>query len=374
MNSARAHKNSSAIRKGTVGLAAAGLAAVGLLGVAGVTSGATSAAAAESGSVGTIVSQGSVAAGSFNPAELSGLTLANGHYLTVNDKTLNDSKDFSTSVLQMPESEFANGAKFTADTGLPNIKLQKAESITTTPDGKYVIASTAYNKYDPATGDKVTFNGTVAWPANKPADAKVIGSTPEKPKASLGIRGAIQKALPGDPGYIKVEGTAATSNEILFGIRQYGASEDSAAFGVTVVAMPYTESESGITVDTAGAHVVYSMNDATKGQAPLKGIGLSDLYYNSATGGLDILASYENEAGSPQIAGYMFTVSKEQFAAGTGADIVKTADGNVIQFSDKTEGITKMPNGNFLIVSDNDDYPIGTPGQSDFYQVQLLNK
>lgn len=316
----------------------------------------------------------------FSYAELSGLTRLGNQYLTVDDKSPDGRNSGEPSVNQAVLG-FSESDAHVADAtvkpylALPERKMQKLESITTTPDGKFQITSTAFNKLDPVTLDHWSFNVTIGWNTARPENAFLIGSAPgtaKDKKMSLGIRMGLSRALanylnnpkpnPDDTNYMRVEGLAATEDHLLFGIRQYGPSEENSTDSVIIVSMPYTTTDWTLTADWLQSQVVYAMNDETRAQAPMGPVGLSDISYDPVTKGLYILTSYEKDLSdtaptSAELHGFMWSITPDQMANGT-ASIVRTADGKPIQFDSKTEGLTKMPDGNFLIVSDNDDYAI----------------
>jgi hypothetical protein len=300
-------------------------------------------------------------------AELSGVAFAGDQFLVVDDKTPDG--DVGQAVLTLPETGVASGVALTPDTALPDRKIQKLEAITTTPDGQHVIATTAYHKFKQP-DDKSTYNVTLTWPVGNPQDVTILGKSEVKPKTSLALRQGLLDAL-GNPNYMRIEGLAATENELLFGVRQTGADSDTGQYGVTIVAVPYANL-GGLAVEPEKAKVVYQMDEATRKLAPLDKIGLSDIWRDPATGSLTILTSVEDPNSQPVLAGFIWSINPDQYASGT-ATLLNGSDGTPLEFQNKTEGITRMPSGNFLVVSDNDEYDNIGPGKglSQYYEVSV---
>ncbi|MDF2795369.1 MAG: hypothetical protein K0S85_3122 [Pseudomonas orientalis] len=99
----------------------------------------------------------------------------------------------------------------------------KYEGLTTTLDGKYIIAITAFIKEGTAEQPAAdALNTLLYWPVGSPQEAKIVEpSTRGQVSSSRGLRDKIGKAL-GVP-YFKIEAvTTAPGDRLLIGVRKYG--------------------------------------------------------------------------------------------------------------------------------------------------------
>ena len=62
------------------------------------------------------------------------------------------------------------------------------------------------------------------------------GADAGDPRFSLELRAQIAKALPGDP-FFKIEGIAATSDQLLLGVREVGKDFKTASYTVKILAL-----------------------------------------------------------------------------------------------------------------------------------------
>ncbi len=289
--------------------------------------------------------------------ELSGATIAGGRLLLVNDRAV--SAKASDSILALPLSGFAPRVEARFLPGLPPISAEKFEAITTTPDGRHVFATTAFDRHDPAATTQDQFNVLLTWPADRPQAARVLGAASPRPQTSLALRQQLRAALaspsdPDGPGHFKIEGLAALPDRLLIGVRETGPNYRDVRYTLTVLSLPW-HLENGRPVLREAPRIVWRIDPASLRGLPKAPVGLSDLVYDPAHDRLWLLTSFERDDDAvDSVAGYLWSLDRAAFERGAPPVLVRDARGRPLMFTHKPEALAILPDRRLLIVHDDD--------------------
>jgi hypothetical protein len=230
---------------------------------------------------------------------------------------------------------------------------RKLEALTTTPDGAWVIASTAFDRAK-ADASWNAYNTVLFWPAGEPAKATiaardekegVVSSLPLRAVFSAALR---SEAFPEGPPYFKIEGLAALPDgRLLVGIREAGARFDDFSYQLSLLSLSYRV-ETGALQLGEKAERIWSFTPPVGLIGPL---GLSGIEYDAARKRLWILTSYESPSGR---GAYLWSLSLEDLAANRPPVLVRDAQGGALFFPHKAEGIALLPGGDLLLICDDD--------------------
>ena len=277
-------------------------------------------------------------------ADLSGVTRVGDKLLIVNDRTPN--KDVGQAVYTAP-TDFKNGTTLTPMTGLPNIDVQKLEGITTTPSGDYVVATTAFDR-----GDQPAFNVLMAWPANDPSKAQILGSDQGAGGTSGKLRTELVKAL-GTP-FIKIEGVAVSTDKIYLGVREQGPDFKQSTYVTKIVSVDYSVTDGAIKLGKVDPDVwKMSPSNSAGLKAPL---GLSDLTFDAKQNRLLMTTSYEKRGVEPEnVAGHLWELPVENISKDKPAEVVTTSTGSPLTFTHKPEGVVTVPGKGVMVLHDDDE-------------------
>jgi len=289
--------------------------------------------------------------------ELSGATWAGGRLLVVNDRAV--AGKATDSILVLTPLGFAPRMEARFLQGLPSIAAEKFEAITTTSDGQHVFATAAFDRHDPATSAQDHFNVLLTWPAERPQVARVLGSAPDTPGASLVLRQQLRAALaspsaPEGPAHFKVEGLAALPDRLLIGVRETGTSYRDVRFTLTVLSLPW-HLENGRPALLGAPRVVWRVDPAGLRGLPKAPVGLSDLVYDAVRDRLWLLTSFEREDDAVDaVAGYLWVLDRTALDRGAPPVLVRDRSGKPLIFTHKPEALAVLPDGRLLVVHDDD--------------------
>lgn len=277
-------------------------------------------------------------------ADLSGITRVGDKLLIVNDRTPN--KDVGQAVYTT-STDIKNGTTLTPMTSLPDVNVQKLEGITTSPDGDYVFATTAFDR-----GDQPEFNVLMAWPANDPAKAQILGSDDAAATTSGKLRAELVKTL-GTP-FVKIEGIAASKDKLYLGVREQGPDFKQAAYVIKIVTVDYSVVGGELKLGSVDP-TVWKM--APPNSADMKApLGLSDLAFDAKQDRLLMTTSYEKRGAEPEnVAGYLWELPVANLATGQPAELVTKDSGDPLMFTHKPEGVVQVPGKGVMVLHDDDE-------------------
>lgn len=237
----------------------------------------------------------------------------------------------------------------------------KYEDFALTPDGQFIIGTTGFDRFDHASTALDAYNAMIIWPCGSPDRARAIGGTPKSAGAgSVALRQSLSAVLRTD--YFKVEGLAAIPSmesdrdgTLLVGVRERGEHKDRFDYVSEIVAAGYrmVDGDLRFIEEFSLIHSFVAHECAPDLQHQC---GLSSLELDPFAQRLFLLTSYEMEdsAGNPDLGGYLWELSLNEFHQGEPPRPVRHGDGRLVEFHNKAEGLAVLADDRLLIVFDND--------------------
>ncbi|WP_432415649.1 hypothetical protein ACRHM7_06055 [Chromohalobacter israelensis] len=246
----------------------------------------------------------------------------------------------------------------------------KYEDFALTADGRHVLATTGFDRIDMESHALNAYNHLLIWPLGEPQRVQVVDPDPrDGVEGSLELRNKLDGAI-GEP-YYKIEGLAAVPGErgdglLLFGVREQGRSHEDFEYVCRVVGAHYTVNEHGNLVLVDELREFYRFSPRQHPEVRFD-CGLSSLEYDPHHGRLFLLTSFEvEEAGEPRIGGYLWVVSLAGFSAGQAPELVRTVQGDALEFEHKAEGLAVLDSERLFVAYDNDrDMSLGRIDERD---------
>lgn len=244
-------------------------------------------------------------------------------------------------------------------TAAPFVQAVKYEDFTVTPDGKYVIATTGFDRVKADSNAWDGYNTLLFWPMDKPGVVKVASPvTRDNITSSLGLRTKLSVALatksyPDGMPYFKVEGLAAVpGNKLLFGIRELGAKYNDFNYAIKMVSVPY-HFDNGELILGDTFSLVYDYNPRVN---PLlnRRVALSSIEYDVYKDRLYLLTSFEEGNSDEAIGGYLWTLSMEAFKAGCAPKLAMRDQLTPLMFAHKAEGLAVLDETHLFVIHDDD--------------------
>ncbi|MDF9434744.1 hypothetical protein [Chromohalobacter israelensis] len=246
----------------------------------------------------------------------------------------------------------------------------KYEDFALTADGRHVLATTGFDRIDMESHALNAYNHLLIWPLGEPQRVQVVDPDPrDGVEGSLELRNKLDGAI-GEP-YYKIEGLAAVPGErgdglLLFGVREQGRSHEDFEYVCRVVGAHYTVNEQGNLVLVDELREFYRFSPRQHPEVRFD-CGLSSLEYDPHHDRLFLLTSFEvEEAGEPRIGGYLWVVSLAGFSAGQAPELVRTVQGDALEFEHKAEGLAVLDSERLFVAYDNDrDMSLGRIDERD---------
>ncbi|MBM3110477.1 hypothetical protein H8F21_19150 [Pseudomonas sp. P66] len=302
------------------------------------------------------------AAGHKVNCEVSGVARIGETLLLANDKPMPNPADSAVFTMALKNNRIIGTPSYLAVDVLR--KATKYEALTTTLDGRFVIASTAFNKEGSALHAAADARSTLLyWPVEAPEKAQVISpSTRGNVTSSRSLREHISHAI-GTP-YYQIEAlTTAPGNRLLVGIRKHGASRKTAGFSFLLLSVPFAITDSGFVLGET-FEVVWNLPpdqlmqalDLPAGSHPELGISAIEFdRYNQNR----FYAATSFERGNT-LGGFLWVLPLEGDKPGR-PQAVRLKDGSPLQFTNKPEGIEVLDNSHVLVVHDDDRVRMKNP-------------
>jgi hypothetical protein len=275
-----------------------------------------------------------------------------------NDKTPASARE--SSIFSMP---FAGGV-FRAD-GRKNFYARplfsdaaKFEAMSATPDGKHVVAMTAFDRYSADDSRLDRFNALIAWPAGAEQQAQLVSKGlrdghPSSSAIRASIAHAIQAHLDVQSDYFKAEGLALLpGGRLLLGIREVGNTHTDFEYRVLLIEGRYRIEQDVFLLDEQSGFAVVRDFTAMSKIVGRK-VGLSSLEYDPALHRLYLLTSHESST-EPSIGAFMWVLPDAAGALGHTPYLVKNRDGTPFEFTHKAEGLAVLDGGRVFVVHDDD--------------------
>jgi hypothetical protein len=248
-----------------------------------------------------------------------------------------------------------------ADTSIPahyliNPFLKKGikyEDFALTPDGRYALLSTGFDRVKEGSNEWDGYNSILFWKVGEENNAQVI-SMNGTDSTSVSYRTPISKTLASDSfkngmPYFKIEGLAATNDKIFLGVREEGKSFDDFTYKAKVLTVSYTVRNNRIALGNDFAVLADMDPNSLQPSIPHK-LGLSSIEYDRYNKRFLILTSYEE---GENLGAYLWTASLSDLQHNK-MNLVKHNDGSSLAFNHKAEDLAII-NSHRIIVIDDDD-------------------
>jgi hypothetical protein len=308
--------------------------------------------------------------GQISFCEASAVALLGKHLLIGSDKPLVDRQSLVSVQLQELQPTPGSEKLFTApyaDTA------SKIEGMTLTPDGQYLIITTAFDRIDHRSAALDPYNILLAAPVSAPNTLQIVASsTRQGITSSLEIRRQIEAHL-GLP-YFKVEGLVALPGQrLIFGLRETGSSHSHFNYRFLLLQCHYSIDAQKQLVLELGFETLLDFNTAQV-LPDAEGLGLSSIEYDPARQRLFFATSHENEG---VMGAYFWQMSLNDLDSGKLPQLLRQADGSPLHLNHKSEGITRIDSNHLFIINDDDRDTGGNfnrlPHQA-VYQVIQINE
>ncbi|QJD80872.1 hypothetical protein [Spirosoma rhododendri] len=242
----------------------------------------------------------------------------------------------------LPQATFSNGTKY--------------EDFAQTPDGKFVLLSTAFDRVKPG-GSWDNYNTILFWRKGDEQHPHVL-TLGDSARTSVSLRQPLAAALadsdyPGSLPYFKIEGLAATENKLLFGVREAGKAYDNFRHVDKIVAVSYSVANDRIRLSNDWK-VVADFKPETADQKLPRPLGLSSLEYDPARQCFWLLTSLESKG---QVDAYLWVISKNDLFADKPFHLIRNANGDPLHVNHKAEDLTFIDKDRLLLIHDDDRFP-----------------
>ncbi|GAB3718390.1 hypothetical protein GCM10027592_61290 [Spirosoma flavus] len=236
---------------------------------------------------------------------------------------------------------------------------RKYEDFTQTPDRKFVLITTAFDRTKPGSHDWDNYNTILYWKTGDEQHPHVLAPD-DTSRTSIDYRQRIAQVLatsefPGEMPYFKIEGLAATDRQLLFGIREEGKSYDSFTYRAKIISVSYFTEKRGDVERIRLKDDWKIINDFDIAQAEPtlpKPLALSSLEYDSQRKCFWMLTSQEANG---QLDAYLWTITPEDLYAKRPFTLIRNDQGQPMHTpGHKAEDVTPLDRNRLLLISDDD--------------------
>lgn len=243
---------------------------------------------------------------------------------------------------------------------------RKIEDFSISPDGKLVVGTTAFDRFNTEKTKWNAYNSIVYWDATKDSKVKLAHSTKAKSSSgniypsSVTLRSSIEAAFKADnleiPAYYKIEGLAIIpDNKILFGIRETGKTYEDFDYQIKIISADYIYAKSEL--EFTNFRIAYDF-DASDVAGINQPIALSSIEYDKFNDRLYILTSYEhNKEGEnkpEKIGAYLWVLPMQDFKEKNAPQLVMKSKKHPLLLAHKSEGVTVIDKNTVFIINDDD--------------------
>ncbi|SOD78943.1 hypothetical protein [Spirosoma fluviale] len=236
---------------------------------------------------------------------------------------------------------------------------RKYEDFARTPDGKFIFLTTAFDRIKEGSHDWDGYNTILYWRSGDEQHPYVLAPD-NTSTTSVSYRQQIGKLLanpsfPGGMPYFKIEGLAATDNQLLFGIREEGKSYEDFAYRVKVIAVTYRiEKHNNVDrIRLTNDWRIINNFDITAAYPELpKPLALSSLEFDPFHKQFWMLTSMESNG---KLDAYLWTISTADLYANKPFTLVRDAKGQPVHTpGHKAEDLTPLDANRLLLIHDDD--------------------
>lgn len=279
--------------------------------------------------------------------ETSAAVAANGEILLASDKSVpGGSPAFS---VRLEGNRLAAGLPRPLTAG-PLPAAAKIEGFAATPDGRHNIATTAFDRYDPAASRWDAYNTLLIWPAGHPAQARIVAPrVRDGIVSSAGLRTLFLDHL--KTPYFKIEGLMALpERRLVFGIRETGRRYDDFSYRILMLDIRYRiEADGSWTLEPPLRTLLDFAPDPAPGLP--RGLGLSSIEYDPASGRIFLLTSHEAD---DRLGALLWHTDIAALDAGLPPKPVLDRHGRQLSFSGKAEGLAILDARRLFVIHDDD--------------------
>lgn len=289
--------------------------------------------------------------------EASAVLFDGKNILVANDK---DMPPGQSPVFMKPPGTLADSAQLPAY--LPQAAYSqgtKYEDFAQTPDRRFVLLTTAFDRVKPNSHDWDRFNTILYWQSGNEQNPKVLAPD-DTSHSSIAYRQKIAQLLANDefPGalpYFKIEGLAATDRQLLFGIREEGKSYESFNYRTKIISVSYQVENTGNTERIRVGDDWEIVNDFSivKADSTLpQSLALSSLEYDPYWERFWMLTSLEVNG---QLDAYLWTITPADLYAKKPFTLIRDAQGKPVHTpGHKAEDLTFLDRNRLLLIHDDD--------------------
>lgn len=234
----------------------------------------------------------------------------------------------------------------------------KYEDFAQTPNGRFVLLTTAFDRVKTNSHDWDGYNTILYWRKGDEQHPHVL-ATNDTSRTSVAYRQPLARVLadadfPDAMPYFKVEGLAATDSQLLFGIREVGKAYDSFKPVAKIVTVSYkvvkTGTDERMVVGTDWK-LLTSFDPASAEPSLPQPLSLSSLEYDSKRNGFWLLTSLETTS---QLDAWLWFIRAEDLFAGKPFALIRDGQGQPVRFGHKAEDLTPLDARRLLIIHDDD--------------------
>ncbi|QDK81183.1 hypothetical protein EXU85_22255 [Spirosoma sp. KCTC 42546] len=236
---------------------------------------------------------------------------------------------------------------------------RKYEDFAQTPDRKFILLTTAFDRLKPGSHDWDSYNTILYWRTGDEQHPHVLAPD-DTSRNSMAYRQRIAQVLattefPGEMPYFKIEGLAATDSQLLFGIREAGKSYESFTYQAKVIGVSYRLEKNGDTerIRLADDWKIVNDFDIAKADSTLpKPLALSSLEYDPFQKRFWMLTSQEANG---KLDAYLWTATSDELYTNRPFTLVRDAQGQPVHTAGhKAEDLTPLDASHLLLICDDD--------------------
>jgi len=235
---------------------------------------------------------------------------------------------------------------------------QKFEDFATTPSKKYALLTTGFDRIKDNSNEWDGYNALIYWKMSEISqniDPK-IAHLQAGEKFSLSLRAAVSRVLntnefPNGVPYFKIEGLAATSDKLYFGVREEGKRYDDFKYKVKILTAPYQFVEDSLAIAN-DFQILADIDLNTLNPTLPKGLGISSIEYDASRSIFWILTSLES---STQLnCAYLWWATESDLKMGKLNLVNEKATNQPLKFTHKAEDITVIGKNQLFVIHDDD--------------------
>ncbi|MFR0675485.1 hypothetical protein ACLUUI_16250 [Enterobacterales bacterium AW_CKDN230030176-1A_HGKHYDSX7] len=294
--------------------------------------------------------------------EVSGVVRVGDTLVLANDKPMPNPGDPAIFTMPWHNEHLSGEPAYLASPTLT--RADKYEGLTTTLDGTYIVAITAFIKEGTAEQPAAdALNTLLYWPVGSPQEARIVEpSTRGQVSSSRGLRDKIGKAI-GAP-YFKIEAmTTAPGDRLLIGVRKYGQDSKTADYAFLLLSTSLkVDAHNAVlgdefeVVKTLSPEQLRRKLELSQGARPE--LGISGIEFDRCNNDrFYATTSFETDQ---EIGGYLWVLPFKDSTLGD-PEPVKTRDASPLAFVHKPEGVEVLDCNRVLVVHDDDRFRIEDP-------------